>query len=145
MTNDRDARRSRLADAGAKTHRSHLLARIADSAVTSGQWFRDAEQSLTGRAAVRQYCAPQRGASESGSSLEVSPGQIQTGFMWNKISQMCCVAWAFLPNSTSPRTPHDGSNDSRRRVYLPLGCGALARRRRSCCLTIDKYTPPRLY
>ncbi len=51
---DRGARRSGLAHAGAKPHRFHLLARIADGAVTSGQELRHAEQSLTGRA-VRPY------------------------------------------------------------------------------------------
>ena len=46
MTNDRDARRSGLAHAGAKRHRRHLLARITHGAVTRGQSFPHAEQCL---------------------------------------------------------------------------------------------------
>ena len=101
MTNDRDARRSGLARAGAMRHRSHLLARIADGAVTRGQRSRHAEQGLTGRAGVRQYCAPPLGTRESGSSLEVSPaGRIRAGLMWSKVCQTHFKAGTFLPNST---------------------------------------------
>lgn len=46
VTNDRDARRSGLARARATPHRLHLLARIADVVVTSGQSFPHAEQCL---------------------------------------------------------------------------------------------------
>lgn len=100
MTNDRDARRSRLARDVAKRHRSHLLARIADGVVTR-QRSRHAEQGLTGRAGVRQYRAPHLGTLESGSSLEVSPtGRIRTGLMWGTVSQICCAARAFPPDST---------------------------------------------
>ena len=63
MTNDRDGRRSGLG--------------------------RGCQQGLV---AVRQYRAPWRGPSESGSSLEVSPtGRILAGLMWSKIAK--CVVW----------------------------------------------------
>ena len=101
MTNDRDALRSGLARAGAMRHHSDQLARIADRAVTRGQQSRHAEQGLTGRAGVRQYRAPHLGTRESGASLEVSPtGRVRAGLMWGKISQICCAARAFPPNST---------------------------------------------
>ena len=49
-THDCDTRRPGLADASASPHRLQLLARIAAGVVASGQWFRPAEQGLTGRA-----------------------------------------------------------------------------------------------
>ena len=49
-TNDCDTRPLGLAYAGPTLHRPHLLARIAAGAVTSGQWFRHAEQVHTSRA-----------------------------------------------------------------------------------------------
>ena len=49
---DRDACTARPAHAGATAQRNCLLGRIADRAVTSSHWFRHAEQSLAGCAAV---------------------------------------------------------------------------------------------
>ena len=56
-TDDRDARRSGLAHAGAKPHRLHLLARFMDGAMTISQWFRYAEQGLTARSSGRMSAA----------------------------------------------------------------------------------------
>ena len=47
-TNDCDTRRPGLVHADAPPHRIDLLVRIAAGVVTSGQWFRHAEQGLTG-------------------------------------------------------------------------------------------------
>ena len=100
MTNDRDGRRSGLARASAMRHRSHLLARIADGAVTRER-SRHAEQGLTGRAEVRQYRAPHFGTRESGSSHEGGPtGRIRAGLVRSKICQTHCVTRTFPPNST---------------------------------------------
>ena len=66
-----------------------LLARIAAGVVTSGQWFRPAEQGLTGRAPYgRRVGILAWGESRS---------QIRAGLMLSKIHQMCCVVSSFPP------------------------------------------------